>query len=261
MTRIGERFRQLSEKERALVCFLTAGDPTLTATEELVLQVAEGGADIIELGVPFSDPVADGPSIQAASLRALQSGTTLAGVLRLVGSLRRKTQVPLILMTYYNPVLRYGLERFAADAAAAGVDGIIPSDVPPEEADEWLPHARQHGLDTIFLLAPTSTDERIQRVAEKASGFVYCVSRTGVTGTQSALPEDLQALIARIRARTNKPLAVGFGISTPEHVREVSRWADGAVVGSALVNAIARASGPSPEVAALVRSLKAATRR
>ncbi|NLC59376.1 MAG: tryptophan synthase subunit alpha [Armatimonadetes bacterium] len=260
MTRIGKKFQELAGGERALVCFLTAGDPSLAASEELVLQVAAAGADLIELGVPFSDPIADGPSIQAASIRALERGTTLAGVLQLVRAVRRRSQVPLILMSYYNPILRYGLERFAADAAAAGVDGVIPSDVPPEEADEWLTHARRHGLDTIFLLAPTSTDERIARVAEKASGFVYCVSRTGVTGAQATLPDDLQALIGRIRARTSKPIAVGFGISTPEQVRQVTRWADGAVGGSALVIAIARAGGPAPEIESLVRSLKAATR-
>ena len=172
MSRIGDKFQQLAGHEGALICFLTAGDPSLAASEELVLQVAEAGADIIELGIPFSDPMADDPSIQAASLRALEAGATLAGVLDLVRRVRRRSQVPLILMTYYNPVLHYGLERFAADAAAAGVDGIIPSDVPPEEADEWLACARPAGLDTIFLLAPTSTDERIARVVEKASGFV-----------------------------------------------------------------------------------------
>ncbi len=261
MSRIGDKFQQLAGHEGALICFLTAGDPSLAASEELVLQVAEAGADIIELGIPFSDPMADGPSIQAASLRALEAGATLAGVLDLVRRVRRRSQVPLILMTYYNPVLHYGLERFAADAAAAGVDGIIPSDVPPEEADEWLACARPAGLDTIFLLAPTSTDERIARVVEKASGFVYCVARTGVTGAQTSLPDDLQALLARIRSQTDKPLAVGFGISTPEHVRQVTQWANGAVVGSALVNAIAKAGGPAPEIAGLVRALKAGTRR
>lgn len=261
MTRIGARFAELAGREGALVCFLTAGDPSLAASEELVLQVAESGADIIELGIPFSDPIADGPSIQAASLRALGAGTTVKGVLDLVRRVRRRSQVPLILMTYYNPVLHYGPARFAADAAAAGVDGIIPSDVPPEEADEWLAEAGRAGLDTIFLLAPTSTDERIERVAAKASGFVYCVARTGVTGAQASLPADLQALIGRIRARTDKPIAVGFGISTPEHVRQVTQWADGAVVGSALVNAIAKAGGPAPEIAALVRGLKEGTRK
>ena len=258
MSRIGDKFQQLAGHEGALICFLTAGDPSLAASEELVLQVAEAGADIIELGIPFSDPMADGPSIQAASLRALEAGATLAGVLDLVRRVRRRSQVPLILMTYYNPVLHYGLERFAADAAAAGVDGIIPSDVPPEEADEWLACARPAGLDTIFLLAPTSTDERIARVVEKASGFVYCVARTGVTGAHTSLPDDL---LARIRSQTDKPLAVGFGISTPEHVRQVTQWANGAVVGSALVNAIAKAGGPAPEIAGLVRALKAGTRR
>ena len=170
MTRIEEKFQELPKREGALICFLTAGDPSLSATEELVLQVAESGADLIELGVPFSDPIADGPSIQASSLRALHGGTTLAGVLECVARVRRKTQVPLVLMSYYNPILRYGLARFAADAVAVGVDGIIPSDLPPEEADEWLARARRQGLDTIFLLAPTSTGKRIQRVAEKASG-------------------------------------------------------------------------------------------
>ncbi|MDH7570168.1 MAG: tryptophan synthase subunit alpha [Armatimonadota bacterium] len=260
MTRIGRKFEELGGRERALVCFFTAGDPSLTATEQLVLQAVESGADIVELGVPFSDPIADGPSIQAASLRALAAGTTLAGVLELVHRLREKTPTPLILMTYYNPVLRYGVERFAADAAAAGADGVIPSDLPPEEADEWLTPARRHRLDTIFLLAPTSTDARIQRVAERASGFIYCVSRTGVTGTRAALPNDLQQLVTRIRGMASQPVAVGFGISTPEHVRQVTRFADAAVVGSALVDVVARTRGPSPEVAHLVRALKAATR-
>lgn len=261
MTRIEEKFQELPKREGALICFLTAGDPSLSATEELVLQVAESGADLIELGVPFSDPVADGPSIQASSLRALHGGTTLAGVLECVARVRRKTQVPLVLMSYYNPILRYGLARFAADAVAVGVDGIIPSDLPPEEADEWLARARRQGLDTIFLLAPTSTDERIRRVAEKASGFIYCVSRTGVTGAREALPDDLPDLVQRIRAHTEKPIAVGFGISTREQVRQVTRLADGAVVGSALVNRIGRAGGATSEIAAFVRGLKAGTLR
>lgn len=260
MTRIGETFQRLAGRECALICFLTAGDPSLSASKELVLQVAQSGADLVELGVPFSDPIADGPSIQASSQRALQAGTTLAGVLDLVRALRRTCQVPLVLMSYYNPILRYGLDRFASDAAAAGVDGLIPSDLPPEEADEWLRHASRVGLDTIFLLAPTSTDERIRRVAEKASGFIYCVSRTGVTGVRETLPEDLPLLIQHIRQHTPKPIAVGFGISKPEQVRQVAQWADGAVVGSALVNLIARTGGPAPEIAALVRALKAATR-
>jgi tryptophan synthase alpha chain len=248
MTRIGRKFEELGGRERALVCFFTAGDPSLTATEQLVLQAVESGADIVELGVPFSDPIADGPSIQAASLRALAAGTTLAGVLELVHRLREKTPTPLILMTYYNPVLRYGVERFAGEGKPAHL--LRQSQRP----------ARRHRLDTIFLLAPTSTDARIQRVAERASGFIYCVSRTGVTGTRAALPNDLQQLVTRIRGMASQPVAVGFGISTPEHVRQVTRFADAAVVGSALVDVVARTRGPSPEVAHLVRALKAATR-
>jgi tryptophan synthase alpha chain len=263
VSRIGERFRELAGKgEKALICFLTAGDPDLATTEALVLELAAGRADIVEIGIPFSDPLADGPSIQASSQRALEGGVTPRAVLDLVRRVRGRSELPLVLMTYYNPVQRFGVERFADDAASAGTDGVIMTDLPPEEAGQWKVAADRAGLDTIFLLAPTSTGERIRRVAEMASGFIYCVSRTGVTGARSELPPDVKELVLRVRETTRMPIAVGFGVSSPGQVREISRWADGAVVGSALVDLIASRGGKSGLVAEagdFVRALKEAT--
>lgn len=240
-SRIATRFEQLrAERRTGLVPYLCAGDPDLATTRALVLGLVEAGADVIELGVPFTDPLADGPSIQRATERALASGTTLPQILALVGDLRRETEVPLLLMTYFNPVDRYGLERTAREAADAGVDGFLITDLPPDEAHEWKRVAEGHGLDTIFMLTPTSTPARVEAVAQLATGFVYCVSRTGVTGARPELPPDLPGLIERIRAGTTLPIAVGFGISRPEHVRQVGRWAEAAVVGSALVDVIGR---------------------
>jgi tryptophan synthase alpha chain len=262
-TRITARFNKLRDSgEMGLIPYLTAGDPSLAATESFVLALAGAGADVIELGVPFSDPVADGPTIQRAIERSLAAGTTLRGVLDLVRSLRAKTDVPLMLFSYYNPVLQMGLERFAADAAAAGADGALITDLTPEEAGDYRAAMRKHDLDTIFLAAPTSTDERLARIAEVSSGFLYVISRTGVTGAKDTFPDELPALIRRTRRATRLPIAVGFGVSLPVHVSLLGGLADAAVVGSALVEEIERAGGSvdaaSQALAARVRLLKQA---
>jgi len=240
MERLQRCFDRLRERnELALVLYLTAGDPSEELTIEAALCSAASGADVLELGIPFSDPIADGPTIQAAIDRALKRGVRVATVLEMVRTIRQKSEVPLVLMTYFNPVLRYGLERFALNAAQAGADGVLLTDVPPEEAGEWIKVAMQAGLATIFLLAPTSTEERIRLVAEIGTGFIYCISRTGVTGEREQLPEDLPELICRIRSHTDKPIVVGFGISKPAHVAAVAQMegADGVVVGWALKEA------------------------
>jgi tryptophan synthase alpha chain len=264
-TRITRRFDELRRAgELGLVAYITAGDPTLEATERIVASLAEAGADIVELGVPFSDPLADGPTIQRASERALRSGTTLSGVLGLVKRLRQKTEVPLVLFSYFNPVLQMGVERFADAAAAAGADGVLITDLTPEEAGEFRRVVAARGLDTIFLAAPTTTDERLGRIAEASTGFLYLISRTGVTGAREVLPEDLPALVRRARAKTRLPIAVGFGISLPGHVSILGGLADAAVVGSALVEEIGRATSvetAAQAVAERIRSLKQAANR
>ncbi len=261
-TRIARRFAELGRRgEMGLIGFLSAGDPSLAATESFVLALADAGADVIELGVPFSDPVADGPAIQRSSERALRAGATLAGVLDLVASIRRKSDMPLVLFSYYNPVLQMGVERFASRAADAGADGVLITDLTPEEAGDYRGIVREHGLDTIFLAAPTSTDERLARIAEVTSGFLYVISRTGVTGARESLPEDLPALIRRVRRATRLPVAVGFGISLPGQVSVLGGLADAAVVGSALVQEIEQAASVEAAcdaLAARVRLLKQA---
>lgn len=250
-SRIGDAFaRARDEKRIALVAFLTAGYPTLAESEDLFLSLVRGGADVIEIGVPFSDPIAEGRTIQRSSQVALEQGTSLGDCLALARRLREAHGVtaPLLTMGYYNPILHYGVERFAAAAAAAGIDGVIVPDLPTEESDALAGALRANGLDFVFLLAPTSTDARIAAVAERASGFIYCVSLTGVTGGRSMLP-DLGGYLGRVRARTDLPLAVGFGISTPDHVRQVAALADGAIVGSALIDAI-DAAPPAERAAA-----------
>jgi tryptophan synthase alpha chain len=237
-SRVADAFaRARSEGRAAIMPFVTAGYPAPERSEEWVLALVHGGADIIEIGVPFSDPLADGATVQRTSQAALRHGVTLADSVAMVRRLREQhgVTVPILLMGYFNPMLQYGLEELARDSAAAGVDGYIVPDLPAEESDELLEACRRHGLDLVFLLAPTSTDERIAAVAERASGFVYCVSLTGVTGERAALP-DLRAYLARVRARIDLPLAIGFGVSTPDHVRQVGEVADGAVVASALIN-------------------------
>jgi tryptophan synthase alpha chain len=264
-TRISKRFAELREAgELGIVAYITAGDPTLDATLRHVLSLAEAGADVIELGVPFSDPLADGPTIQRASERALKSGTTLHGVLDLVRRIRQSSQVPLVLFSYFNPILQFGLEKFAAAAAEAGTDGVLVTDLTPEESEDYRRILNARGLDTIFLAAPTSTDERLQKIAACSSGFLYLISRTGVTGAKDALPDDLPALLRRAHRFTLLPIAVGFGISLPGHVSVLGGLADAAVVGSALVSEIAKATSVDAACAALrdrVHALKDAARR
>jgi tryptophan synthase alpha chain len=262
MSRISDCFGRLRERgEKALIPYITAGDPDLATTEALVHELEAAGADIVELGVPFSDPLVDGVEIQRASQRGLVSGTNLDRIFAAVRSIRRRSQIPILLMTSYNPVFRYGDARAAAGAREAGVDAFLITDLPPEEAAEWKQTAAACGLDTIFLLAPTSTPERVACAARLGTGFIYCVSRTGVTGARAELPHGLQELIDRIRSGTNLPIAVGFGISTPEHVRQVASWADGIVVGSAVVAIVGREGRHAgPALGRFVHELKAATR-
>ena len=239
MSRIDEVFKRLKKGNGvALMPFLTAGDPDLDMTGEIIREMEKKGADIIELGIPFSDPLADGPTIQRSSQRALAGGVSLAKILIFLKELRKDVSVPIVLMGYYNPIFHYGLERFARDAKDAGADGVIVPDLPPEEAEDLIREARRVDLDTVFLLAPTSTLERIERIAAVSRGFLYYVSLTGVTGQRDQLSGDIGLSIAKIREVTSQPICVGFGISKPEHVRTVSRFADGVIVGSALVGFI-----------------------
>lgn len=238
-SRLSARFHHLREGgAEGLVIYLTAGDPSLEVTGDLLEAVEQGGADVIELGIPFSDPLADGPVIQRASERALRGGATLRKVLDLLPHWREKLRAPIVLFTYLNPVLQYGLEAFARTASQAGADAALVVDLTPEEATDYIGAMRGHHLDTVFLASPTSTDERIERVAAASTGFLYLVSRTGVTGERQNLSAAVQPLVERARRFTTLPLAVGFGLSTPAQVREVQQIADAAVVGSAVVHAI-----------------------
>jgi tryptophan synthase alpha chain len=251
-TRISRRFANLREAgEMGIVAYITAGDPSLEATEKFVLALAEAGADVIELGVPFSDPLADGPTIQRASERALKSGTTLLGVLELVRTIRKSCQVPLVLFSYYNPVFQMGLEKFGFAASSVGADGVLITDLTPEESDDYRRVMAANHLDTIFLAAPTSDDDRLQKISHVSSGFLYLISRTGVTGAKDVLPDDLPALLRRARMFTQLPIAVGFGISLPGHVSVLGGLADAAVVGSALVTEIETATGKDSSRAAI----------
>lgn len=265
MTRITAKFAQLtSEGRKAFIPYITAGDPDLATTESLLLALAEAGADVIELGVPFSDPMADGPVIQRASERALKNPLGVADILPLVERVRAQSDVPIVLFTYFNPLLQFTKENLGGKLKAAGVDGVLVTDLIPEEAADFVAELRGAGLDTIFLVAPTSTDERIKLIAEYTSGFVYVVARTGVTGVRDRIATDVRALVARVRQHTSLPVAVGFGISTPIHVREVWDYADAAVVGSRLVLEIEN-NLDSPQlvarVAQLARALKGAVPR
>jgi tryptophan synthase alpha chain len=260
MARIADAFDRIRTTQRpGLVAYVTAGDPDLARTAEILIALSTNGADVIEVGVPFSDPLADGPVIQRASERALASRTTLRGTLRMIADTRDRIAAPIVLFTYVNPIVRMGEEAFVTAAAAAGVDGVLVLDLPVEEAGPFRDRLVAAGLDPIFLLSPTTTDARIRASAEMGSGFLYVISRLGVTGARAQLGTDAEPLLGRIRALSNLPLAVGFGISTPEQVAQVGRWADAAVVGSALVNVIAE-QGSSAAVAekagAYVRWLK-----
>ena len=264
MTRIADTFAALRARgEVGLVPFLTAGDPDLETSEALVREMVRQGADVIELGVPFSDPMADGPTLQRAAERALRAGTSLARVMDLVRSLRHTLDVPILLFGYYNPIWRYGVARFAADAREAGVDGVLCVDLPPEEADELKRETDRHDLDMIFLLAPTSSPDRERAVLRRARGFLYYVSVTGVTGARDRLPADLDARVRRVRAASPVPVGVGFGIASPEAARRVAGVADAAVVGSAIAQIVERSAGQPDLVArvgAFVGQLKTALR-
>jgi tryptophan synthase alpha chain len=264
MGRIDQTFTRLRHShERALIPYVTAGDPDLATTKALVHEMIRRGGDLIEIGVPFSDPLADGLIIQRASQRALQRGTTLRKILQMVRHLRPETDVPLVLMTYYNPIFRYGERAFVNDALAAGVDGIIVPDLPPEEAQALMAFTSGTPLAMVFLAAPTSTAARLALIAEASRGFIYYVSRLGTTGVRAQLADDLQMMLAKVRASTSKPVAVGFGVSTPAHVRQVAEMADGVVVASAILKLMEDV--PSREVMLaqvgdFVTALKAATR-
>lgn len=262
MSRIAETFANLRRDGRTgLVTYTTAGDPDLARSAEILKALDRAGADVLEVGVPFSDPLADGPVIQRATERALAAGTTLRGVIDLVKSVRHDIQAPIVIFSYANPLLRMGLTEFANRAAEAGVDGVLALDLPIEEAGEFRRVLAANGLDTIFLLSPTTTEARIKKAAELGRGFLYGISRLGVTGARDRVASGAEAMVKRIRQHTGMPIALGFGISRPEHVAEVGLYADAAVVGSALVSLIAEA-GASPrlleEVERYVRELKSA---
>ncbi len=264
MTRIDRVFKRLKARgEGALIPFITAGDPDLATTRALALEMAARGADLLELGIPFSDPLADGPIIQAASNRALRMGVHLKEVLQVAGALRRETKIPLILMGYYNPILQYGLERTVQEAAALGVDGFIIPDLPPEEAGPWRLAAAKAGVAAIFLAAPTSGDERIHRIGRLTRGFLYYVSVTGITGARRELPPELLAALRQVRSLVKCPLAVGFGISSPEQVARLAPFVDGVVVGSAIVQRVARLKGQEliKEVGEFIAALKEPLRK
>jgi tryptophan synthase alpha chain len=254
MGRIGETFVRLrAARERALVPFITGGDPDLDTSEALVLAMAESGADLIEIGVPFSDPTAEGPTIQRASERALAGGATLRRILERVKRLRSQVDVPLLLMGYANPFYAMGAEGFAEAAAEVGVDGIIVADLPPEEGEGFFQEAETRGIDSVLLAGPTTVDSRLQMLAGRTRGFLYYVSLTGVTGARSELSRNLGTEVGRIREHTDVPVCVGFGISTPEHARLVGSFADGVVVGSAIVDRIEAASSGDAAVDAVAR--------
>jgi tryptophan synthase alpha chain len=241
MSRIAETFVALKRKRcGGFIPFITAGDPDIATTELLLIELAAAGADIIEVGVPFSDPVADGETIQRASERALRKGVTLRDALKCVARAKQRIDVPIVLFSYFNPLLTFGAERLAREAKQAAVDGVLVTDLIPEEAQSWTETLVQCNLDPIFLVAPTTSDNRLKQIAQQARGFIYAVSRAGVTGARDEMTQDAEALVKRVRSISNEPVAVGFGISTPEQVREVWRFADAVVIGSAIVREIER---------------------
>ncbi len=239
MGRIEATFNSLRERgEKALITFITAGDPDIKTTGELIIEFEKRGADIIELGIPFSDPMADGPTIQAASERALKDGTHISDILGLIGGVRERSEIPIILFGYYNPIFAYGIDRFARDARRAGADGVLVVDLPPEEADELKGATDREGLDLVYLLTPTSDKKRMRQVARRASGFIYYISVAGVTGAREGIAKRIGGAVKCIRDVSTLPVCVGFGISTPDQAGEISRRADGVIVGSAIVKVI-----------------------
>lgn len=265
MTSVSERFKSLRDRNQcALIPFITAGDPDLETTAAALKQLDSSGADVIELGVPYSDPLADGPAIQAAATRALQRGTRLDDVLAMVKTVAPELDAPLILFTYYNPILHRGIEAFLQQIAAAGVAGLVIPDLPLEEADAVLEPAKKLGIELVLLVAPTSSRDRMEKIAQQSQGFIYLVSVTGVTGTRTQVSDRVQTLLQDLRQVTDKPIGVGFGISQPEHAKQVMEWgADAAIVGSAIVNRLAEGN-PEQGLAAIAdfcQSLKAAITR
>jgi len=259
MNRIDKKFEELKRTgKKALIVYIAAGDPNITITKRLVMEFENRGVDIVELGVPFSDPLADGPTIQAASQRALKHNICLKDIFRAVRSLRKTVRIPFVLMTYYNPVLQYGVKKFISDAKDSGVDGVIVPDLPHEESDELLSYAKKEDFSLVQFAAPTSTDDRLKAVSRKAGGFIYYVSITGVTGARSKLEHDVKENVRRIKRFTRKPVCVGFGVSTPEQARYISRVADGVIVGSAVIRVIEKYIGKRgliKEVGKFVHSL------
>ena len=267
MSRLQSTFAALRERgERALIPFVTCGDPDLATTRDLLLAYIEAGADIVEIGIPFTDPLADGPTIQRASERALKGGVSMDDALQLIAEVRGQTEVPLVPMTYINPVYQIGYDAFAARCREVGADGVIISDLPPHEGLDWIEAGANHGVDTIFLVAPTSDDARIEAVAQAASGFIYAVARLGVTGAKSDVPPEIGDLVAKIRAHSETPICAGFGFSSPDQIRATcqSTLVDGIVVASALIDRFESTSGTSSQriaaAAQMARELKDATR-
>ena len=261
MSRLGATFATLRQRgERALIPYFTAGDPSLGVTRRLVIEAAKRGADIIELGIPFSDPLADGPVVQRATQRALATGVTLPRVLELVREMRGEVTAPLVFLSYYNPILAFGLKAFCRTAVEAGVDGVIVADLPPEEAGPLHVEAEAAGLELIHLVAPTSTPDRMRKIAKATGSFIYMVSLTGVTGTRAELPPDLAQHLRALRGITTKPICVGFGISGPEQAGAVAHFADGVIVGSAIVKLVERYGG-SPELLVQVGDFIAALKK
>lgn len=257
MGRIEDAFNDLErEGKKGFIPFITAGDPDLETTSQILIELANAGATVIELGVPFSDPMADGPVIQRASERALKHGLSVGDVLGVVASVRRQIQTPIILFSYFNPLLQFGVKRLAEEAKAAGIDGVLVTDLSPEEAEEFESELRANDLDMIFLIAPTSTDARLKLVAQHARGFIYAVSRAGITGVQTSVSTEAERLVNRMRKYSSLPIAVGFGISSVEQVKDVHRYADAVVIGSAIVAEIERlqgATGLAQEIGAFVK--------
>lgn len=257
MNRIERKFAELKKyRQKAFIAFITAGDFGLSTTKRLISLLDRCGVDLIELGVPFSDPIADGTTIQAASERALKCGTTLSAIIRLVKSLRPYTEAPIVLMSYYNPIYKYGLKKFIADCGKNGIDGVIVPDLPPDEADELIKASKGKKFSTIFLLSPTSTKERIRLVAKKSKGFIYYVSLTGITGARKRLPKELTSEVRLVKRYTKKPVCVGFGVSRPEQVKQICKIADGVIVGSAIVKVIEQYAGKKNLLDAVGRYVK-----
>ncbi|NQT22714.1 MAG: tryptophan synthase subunit alpha [Candidatus Omnitrophica bacterium] len=244
MNRIDTKFAELKrKKKKAFIAYITAGDPDLKTTYKIALELAKNGVDLVELGIPFSDPLADGPTIQAASQRALKKGITIRSILRMARSLRKKTEIPFVFMTYYNPIYQYGLKKFVDDSKRSGVDGVIVPDLPPEEAGELLGYSQDNLFSVVFLAAPTSTNERLKTIAKKSGSFIYYVSLTGVTGARKTLSKDINDHVKKIKRMTSKPVCVGFGVSNPRQARLVSSYADGVIIGSALIKVIEKNIG------------------